>query len=52
MNIVLGKEEPVKRAEKMIFVGQCAKAFKKGNPWLTGCPPAKDEMFEFLRENL
>lgn len=52
INIVLGKEEPVKKSEKMIFLGQCAKAFKKGNPWLKGCPPTKDEMFGFITQNL
>lgn len=52
MSIVCGKEEPGSKAVKRIFIGQCTKAFKIGDPWLRGCPPTKEEMFKFLRENI
>ena len=50
--LVLGKEAPKGEAGKRIFIGQCTEAFKDGSPWSGGCPPTKEEMFEFLRENL
>jgi uncharacterized protein (DUF362 family) len=50
--LVLGKEVPESKAEKTILIGQCTEAYKNGNSWFGGCPPTKEQMFEFLRDNL
>jgi coenzyme F420-reducing hydrogenase gamma subunit len=36
----------------MLVIGQCTKEQAKNNCRLNGCPPTKEEMFEFLQEHL
>ncbi len=50
--IVLGKNNSGRASNRTIFVGECTKVIAEDNTWLSGCPPTKEEMFEFLREQL
>jgi hypothetical protein len=50
--ILIGKDSFNETAKKMLVIGQCTKEQAKNNCRLNGCPPTKEEMFEFLREHL
>jgi hypothetical protein len=50
--ILIGKDSFNKTAKKMLVIGQCTKEQAGNNCRLNGCPPTKEEMFEFLREHL
>jgi uncharacterized protein (DUF362 family) len=50
--IFIGRDGFAKTSKKMLFIGQCTKDPAGGSNGLNGCPPTKEEMFEFLREHL
>jgi len=50
--IALGKEPPQHKYKKIIFVGQCTRPYSADGPLLTACPPTKEEVFAFLKDNL
>ena len=50
--ILIGKDSFNETAKKMLVIGQCTKEQAGKNCRLNGCPPTKEEMFEFLREHL
>jgi len=50
--IFIGKDGLKKTSKRMLFIGQCTKDLAGSNCLLSGCPPTKEEMFEFLRKNL
>jgi uncharacterized protein (DUF362 family) len=46
--LAVGKQ-PGEPAEAPAYcIGQCTKPLAHGQPWLPGCPPTKEELFEFL----
>lgn len=49
---VLGKEQPCGVDCKVLFLGQCTMGCCGEKPWLKGCPPTKEEMFEFIKKQL
>ena len=50
--IFIGKDGFAKTSKRMLFIGQCTKDLAGSNCLLSGCPPTKEEMYEFLREHL
>jgi uncharacterized protein (DUF362 family) len=50
--IFIGKDSFGKTAQKMLSIGQCTKEQPGSSCLLNGCPPTKEEMFEFLKEHL
>ena len=51
-NLILGKGGFINTGKKALFIGKCTNAFNNKGPWLSGCPPNKEEVFEFLKNNL
>jgi uncharacterized protein (DUF362 family) len=52
IEFVLGKELPCDAESKILFLGQCTLGCCGAKPWLKGCPPTKEEMFEFIKRQL
>jgi uncharacterized protein (DUF362 family) len=52
LTVVLGKDLSRIKTERALFVGECAKKIAEEKCFLSGCPPTKEEMFEFLKEHL
>jgi coenzyme F420-reducing hydrogenase gamma subunit len=52
MTVVLGKDGSAGATDKTLFIGECAKKMATEHCFLNGCPPTKEEVFEFLKENL
>jgi len=49
---VLGKENLGRISGKILFLGQCARDCCGEGARLKGCPPTKEEMFQFIKNNL
>jgi len=52
IHFVLGKEMPKDLSGRALFFGQCTRSLHGNHPWLNGCPPTREEMFAFVRDNL
>jgi uncharacterized protein (DUF362 family) len=52
ITLVLGKDLPQIKTNKAAFIGECTKKYANESCWLKGCPPTKEEMFEFIRDQL
>jgi hypothetical protein len=50
--LVLGKEKFSCGTGRTYYIGECAKSTRGKAPWLKGCPPANEEIFEFLLDNI
>ncbi len=51
-SIVSGREAPEPESEKALYVGQCAEPCNDAAAWMQCCPPTKEELFEFLKDNI
>lgn len=51
--VIAGKDchSPIK-TDTALFIGECTKHIAADKCFLSGCPPTKDEMFEFLKKHL
>jgi hypothetical protein len=52
ITVALGKDLARIKTDRALFIGECAKKIAEEQCFLSGCPPTKEEMFEFLREHL
>lgn len=52
IHFVLGKKMSPGLAGRVLFFGHCTRSFRNNSPWLGGCPPTREEMFEFIKDNL
>jgi hypothetical protein len=52
ITIVLGKDGSTDTSHNTLFIGECVKSNLKKSCFLGGCPPTKEEMFEFLKVHL
>ena len=52
ITIVLGKDGSAGSPYKTLFIGECVKTNANKSYFLSGCPPTKEEMFEFLKGHL
>ena len=50
--VVSGKEPESKHIQNAVFIGTCACTPTACGPRLAQCPPTKEAVFEFLKENL
>ena len=49
LRLFWGKIVSQDQPDKTLFIGECAKKNAKEKCFLSGCPPTKEEMFEFLK---
>ncbi len=52
MGIFCGRDAPESIPENSVFIGTCCKAYSGDRPLINKCPPAKEEMFEFLKDTI
>ncbi len=52
IEFVLGKERSAGADEKVLFLGSCTKDSCGEDLWLKGCPPTREEMFKFIKNQL
>jgi uncharacterized protein (DUF362 family) len=52
LTLTLGKNKAHQTSETNLYVGECTKECADKALWLGGCPPTREEMFEFLRNQL
>jgi uncharacterized protein (DUF362 family) len=50
ITVVLGKDGWTGSPHKTLFIGECAMKYAGAHCFLKGCPPTKEELFEFLKE--
>ena len=51
MVLALGRQKESQITATAVCIGNCLQKVKQG-PWLSGCPPTKEEVFEFLKDVL
>ena len=51
MLLMLGKQDAPPAGGRAVCIGECTKNFSAGS-WLPGCPPTKEELFEFLNTEI
>jgi uncharacterized protein (DUF362 family) len=49
--LILGKQDAPYAGSRAVCIGECTKNFTAGS-WLPGCPPTKEDLFEFLYTEL
>ena len=52
ITVSLGRNLARIKTDRALFIGECAKDSAAEKYFLSGCPPTKEEMFEFLKEHL
>jgi uncharacterized protein (DUF362 family) len=52
ITVVLGKDLARIKTDRALFIGECAKVTAADKCFLSGCPPTKEEMFEFLKTHV
>ena len=51
LRVAAGRHGPVLGDGKVVCVGKCMREFRGDAPWFQGCPPTKEEIFEFLSDH-
>ena len=52
ITIFLGRSEPDPQKKKIIFIGKCTQENQRQGLWCRGCPPSKEELYEFLKNSI
>ena len=50
VGILCGRQAPERAPGPLAVIGQCSREHRGGNAWLGGCPPTKEEVYEFLKK--
>jgi len=52
VTIILGKVDSLTEKKNAVLIGQCTKKYKHQGLWCQGCPPEKEEIYNFLMNSI